>query len=174
MIDGRGEKLQQLGATTNCATGQPAGHHLAEYGQVGRDSDHRLHPARREAEAGHHLVEHQERAGGAAQPPCRADEVGIERHATEVAARHLEDERRDTAIFERCLERREYGRVDDTGVVAKGFRYARSRHRLAAGIDADADCVVPTVKVVAQHCDDIAPSGGAGDAQRKHRPLRAR
>ena len=64
LVDGpeRSDLLHDLAPPAVRADGQPAADHLAERRQVGRDAVQRLRAARSDAEAGHHLVEDQQRA----------------------------------------------------------------------------------------------------------------
>ena len=66
LIDGaeRGEQLHDVGASAEGSAGQASADDLAEGGDVGRDAVELLGAAEGDAEAGHHLVEDQERAVG--------------------------------------------------------------------------------------------------------------
>ena len=58
----RGEEVHDVGSSAEGAAGQAAADDLAEGGQVGLDAVELLRAAEGEAEAGHDLVEDEERA----------------------------------------------------------------------------------------------------------------
>ena len=68
----RSELVHDLGAAAEGADRHAAADHLAERGEVGADAEQLLRAAEVDAEAGHHFVENQQRAGGIAQPAHRA------------------------------------------------------------------------------------------------------
>ena len=89
----RRQPLHQLGATAEGRERQTAADDLAEDGQVGQDAVALLRAAARDAEAGDHLVEDEQRAGRVAQLPQRLEEAGLRRNDAHVARDRLDDDR---------------------------------------------------------------------------------
>ena len=79
--------VHHVAAATVRAQRQSAADDLAECGEVGRDAEQLLRAAERQPEAGHHLVEDQERAVDVRQPP-RGVEKLLRRHDQPHVADH--------------------------------------------------------------------------------------
>ena len=75
------------------ASGRPAADDLAEDRQVGQDAEALLGAAARDAEAGDHLVEDEQRAGGVAERAERLEEAGRGRDAAHVPGDRLDEDR---------------------------------------------------------------------------------
>ena len=158
---------------------------LGEHGQVGRDAEHPLGAARRDAEPGQHLVEDQERAGVRGQLAHPLEVAGRGHDRAAVAQDRLGDHRGDlgAVLGEDALER---GRVvpcaDDQGARDRrrhAVRPWRRRGRIGRaplgrpGMARPVDRVRPAV-VVALEAEDLLPAGErAGEPDRVLHALRA-
>ena len=99
LVDGarRGDHLHQVPPPTVGADRQAPADGLAERRQVGLDAEGSLRAGPAQAEAGDHLVEHQERAGLVAAGPDRLQKTRTGRHDAHVGGDRLHDHRRDLA-----------------------------------------------------------------------------
>ena len=81
LVDGAGrrELLHHLGAAAERGERQAAADDLPEHRQVGRDAEPLLRAAARDAEAGDHLVEDEQRARRVAEQPQRLEEARARR-----------------------------------------------------------------------------------------------
>ena len=91
----RREALHQLGAPAKGRGRKAAADDLAEDRQVGRDAVALLGPTPRDAEAGDHLVEDEQRAARVAQHPQRLEESRRGRNDAHVARDGLDENRRE-------------------------------------------------------------------------------
>ena len=92
-------------------TGRPPPITLPKRGEIGRDAEARLRAAERDAEAGDHLVEDQQRAVAIAQRAQPAQEALGRKHQTHVPGDRLDDDRGDlAAALRRTALRRPRGR----------------------------------------------------------------
>ena len=151
---------------------------LAERAQVRRDAVALLRAAERDAEAGHHFVEDQQRAVLRAQlaqvlqvAVARQDAVGVaddrlDDQAGDLAADVVEQLRRGIEIVVGQRQRE----VGERRRHARRIRQAQ-RHHAAAGLHQEA---VAVAVVAAFELDDAVAAGGAArDADRRQRRLGA-
>ena len=88
---GRREPVHQLGAPAESADRHAAANHLAEHGQVRAQAVALLGAAGTDPEAGHHLVEDEQRAVPVAQRAQGLQESGLRQDAAHVAGDGLDD-----------------------------------------------------------------------------------
>ena len=93
-VAGRREPLHHVGAAAERRRREPAADDLAEDRQVGEDAEALLGAAAGDAEAGDHLVEDQQRAGGVAERAQRLEEARRRRDDAHVPGHRLDDDRR--------------------------------------------------------------------------------
>ena len=180
LVDGAGRchPLHQLAAAAVGADRQPAADHLAEGGQVGLDPEQLLGAAEGDAEAGHHLVENEQRAVAVAQL-AETFEVPLDRrHQTHVAGDRLDEDAGHLVAVaaEQVLDRQQVVVRGGERVGGHRARHAgRRRHAEGRGAGAGGDQKGVAVAVVAAlELDElVAAGGGAGEAQGGHRGLGA-
>jgi hypothetical protein len=94
---GRRHLAHQVAAAAEGAGRQAAADHLAEGGQVRPDAEQLLGAAPGHPEAGHHLVEDEERAVAVAQRAQPLEIAGLRRHQAHVAGDRLDEDGGDLA-----------------------------------------------------------------------------
>jgi hypothetical protein len=178
LVDGarRGELVHDVGPPPERGQGKPAARDLAEHGQVGGDAVALLGAAARDPEAGDHLVEDEERAGGVAERAQPLEEPRLRRDDAHVPGDGLDDDRRQ--VLGMALDGRAH--VLDVVVAAdERVRGGAGRHAGRGG-DAEGRHAGPRggeervgVAVVAagELEDPVAAGRAAREAQRAHRRL---
>ena len=152
---------------------------LAEAGEVGGNAVVSLRTTQGHAEAGHHLVEDQQHAMLAAQLAQCLEIARLRRDAVHVACDRLDDEAGDVLAF---LREEQAGGVDI--VIRQGERevggslgHARRRRHAEserAGPGLYQEAVAMAVVAAFELHDLRAARGAAGEADGRHRGLRAR
>ena len=176
---GRRDLLHDLAASAVRADRHAAADDLAERGQVRRDAVQRLRAAERDAEAGHHFVEDQQRAVLRAQLAQALQIAVARRDAIHVAGDRLDDQRRRSrrrASANKSLRGVEIVVRQGQREIGERLRHARrSRHaeRQRAGAGLDQERIAVAV-IAAFELDDARAAGGAArEADRRHRRLGA-
>ena len=174
----RREALHQLGPAAERRSGQAAADDLAEDRQVRHDAEALLRAAARDAEAGDHLVEDEQRAARVAEQPQRLEEAGRGRDDAHVAGHRLDEDRGEALAVLRDGGRHgvdvvvgQHDRVGgDARRNARGRRDAERHQPRAAAREQRVDVAV----VVAGELDHaVAPRRGAREANGAHRRLGA-
>ncbi len=152
---------------------QAAADHLAEGGQVGGHAEQRLRASPADPEAGHHLVEDQQRAVAVAEIAQPGEETGDGRDQVHVAGDRLDDHGGDLIprTREERLDRREVVVRREQGVGHHGGRHAGGggdADRRRAGAGGDQEGVGMAVVAPCEFDEAVAPGGGAGEAQGRH------
>jgi len=91
----RRQLVHDVGATAERRERHAPAEHLSEAGQIGGDPGKLLHAASRDAEAGNHLVEDEQRAEAARKLAQCLEETGFRQHDAHVADDRLDDDRGD-------------------------------------------------------------------------------
>ena len=172
------DELHDLSAAAIRADGEPASDHLAERRQVRRDPVQALRAARMNAEAGHDLVEHEERSLAAGDAAEAFEETVLRQHETHVPRDRLDDDGRDL-VRERCEELLDVVEVVVVRRERVGHRLGRHSRRVReperddarAGLDEE---VVGVPVVAARELHDLRPlRERSREPQRTHRRLGA-
>ena len=103
-VAGRREPVHHLGAAAERRERQAAADDLAEDRQVGQDAEALLRAAARDAEAGDHLVEDEQRAARRRRAPQRLEEARRRRDDAHVPGDRLDEDRRQPLAV--ALDRR--------------------------------------------------------------------
>ena len=175
----RRDVRHQLARTAVRADREPASDDLAQAREIGPDSVARLRASPRDAEAGDHLVEDEQRAVAGAEVAQASEKARRGRDHTHVAGHWLHDERRDTPGmgFERGLDRREVVERHGQGQRGQGRRHPQAvghAEGRAARARLDEQAVGMPVIAPVELDDDVAPGRPAREPDRAHRRLRAR
>ena len=177
-VAGRRHALEQRARSAVGADGQPAADDLAERGDVRPHAVPALRAVPRDAEPGHHLVEHEQRAVRVTEVAQRFEEPGRGWHDAHVARDRLNHDRRDAGVRLEC--RRDGRRVverDDDGLRRERGGHARRvgqpERRDARAGGGEQPVGVAVVAAVELH-DQVAPGRRARQAQGRHRRLGAR
>ena len=172
------EALHQLGAAAERRRRQAAADDLAEDREVGRDAVALLRPAARDAEAGDHLVEDEQRPARVAQRPQRLEEAGGRRDDAHVAGDRLDEDRSEpfAVLGDRGRDRvdvvvGEHDRVAGDARRNAGGRRNPERHQARAG--AREQRVDMAVIVAGELDQPVAARRGARQAHGAHRRLRS-
>jgi len=172
------DRLHDVAPPTECAHRHTPADHLAQCGQVRRDSVKPLHALRADAETGHDFVEDQHRTVFSAQASKAFEKAGQGFDQVHVARDRLDDDRRDLAAScpEQILDLLQIVEIEDDRVLCEIRRYP-ARRRIAEGQQARAGLDQKTVGmavIAAFELDDsVTPGKAACEADRAHRRLGA-
>ena len=170
----RRDVRHQLPATPVRGGRQPAPHDLPKRGQVGLDLEESLSPARRNAEARHHLVENEQGAALVAGLSQTREEARLGRDEPHVARHRLDDHAGDlvTPARERVFHRREVvvRRLDrELGHCLGYARTAGDRQRRHAATGSDQQSIRVPVIAALELEDPVSPRHPSRQADRAHR-----
>ncbi len=174
---GRCDELHDLAPAAVRADREPAADHLAECRQVGLDAVQRLRAAGMHAEAGHHLVEDQQRAVRGGERAQALEEALLREDETHVPRDRLDDDRGDLVLGEEVVDGLEVverrGQRVGGGALRDSGRVREPERRDARARLHEQEVGVPVV--AARELDDrLAAGERARKPQRAHRRLGAR
>ena len=171
-------EAHEIRAAAIRADRQAAPHDLAERRQVGAHAETLLGAARGDSEAGHHLIEDQQRPVGVTQPPQGGMELRFGRDEAHVAEIRLDDDGRELRAppAKHVLHGRDVVERHGEREARHGGRHARAvrqaeRGHARAGLHQKA---VGVAVVAARELEDeLALGGRPGHPHRAHRRLGA-
>ncbi len=178
LVDGAlgGDRAHELAAPAERGERHAATQRLPERDEIGPDAEALRRPARREPEAGDHLVEDEQRPVRVAARAEPVEEAGLGRHAAHVPGHGLDDDRGDAP--RRVAERpRHVVEVVEAGDARVGRRAVgdagriRNAGRRSTRAGADQERVAMAV-VAARELEHARAAGRrAGKPERAHRRL---
>ena len=179
LVDGpeRRNLFHDVAPAAEGAHRQPATDHLAERREIRRDAEARLSPTEGDAESGHYLVEHEQRAAARAVLAQRLEKPGPRQHQVHVSRHRFDDHRGDflAAAAKGFFDLRAVVVVEHQRVRG-GLRRDAGRTRVAEGERArarlDEQRIGVTVVAAFELDDQVAPGEPARQAQRAHRRFR--
>ena len=153
---------------------QPAAQDLAHHGQVRQHAGQLLRAARRDAEAGDHLVEDQQRVVAGAEVAQQLEEAGRGRDQAHVGRIGLDQHRGELVLGERGAHRLGIVPGHDDGLRGGGGRHAGRRRdalRREPGPGLGQQPVDVPVVGAGELQQHVAAGGGAREPDRAHRRL---
>ncbi len=168
------QQRQDVPAPGHRRARQPAGDDLGERRQVRPHTERRLCAARRDPEAGDHLVQDQQHIVFLRQLTQCAHEVRADRHLAEGRAGRLQNHRGDVAVArQRGAHRIQVVRRHQHGFFRHARQHAWGRRAVVVVGVAAGHMVVPAMEVALEAQDRLPSGEGARQAHRHQRRLGA-